>query len=378
MKNDRKKAIREFIDSFDECRVVTGQEIPEDFGSLPKYRQESYYFKTNSFYVVSKKEEGSLFLGCYITRVYKGQKGYYLKSETVDSLTIKDYKIVKPISGEVIDLFPKQMQRLLKDLNGSFLIRLCNSRRLLTDLISGKIYNMETIIKAVLANSYHCKDLNWKFAKNASEYRFREVMNYYPVWTNINEAVRLFGLPKDKSNMLDIDNDCFSLVEDTLKMAFLLDRKVNPLWSEKRFRQEHDNMADILTKFREDLLDTSDIHQKDFTENENSIHLINSEKDIYNEGKKMGHCLFSCYRNEILNKEYLAFALEAPERCTLGVKVNPETKLPYIDQVSLFRNGKVSEETRAFAEEFVTSHSEEISQLFETGSNIRNSENLPF
>ena len=90
--------------------------------------------------------------------------------------------------------------------------------------------------------------------------------------------------------------------------------------------------------------------------------LLNTEKDIFIEGSTMHHCLYTCYYDKIKNHNYIAFHLDFPEECTLGIcTYNEEICL---NQIYKKYDQPVSNETRQYALDFIKTHQEDLKKLF--------------
>jgi hypothetical protein len=111
----------------------------------------------------------------------------------------------------------------------------------------------------------------------------------------------------------------FNLVTDTIKMGDRLKEPVNLKWSYKRLEEEHNRMsrAILLGKFSaKAFTEVVTYHEEEgytFT-------LLNSQLDIAQEGKVMGHCVGS-YARTAAQGQYAVFKVEGnSERATLGLQ----------------------------------------------------------
>jgi hypothetical protein len=96
------------------------------------------------------------------------------------------------------------------------------------------------------------------------------------------------------------NNNYFTMFIDTIKMARTLDKKVNAAWSFNRLKEEHDEMAVIITDITLTAEDRDLYIRKIFTEfaEYSNFHLITRTKELALEGKRQNHCV-SSYTSKI-------------------------------------------------------------------------------
>jgi hypothetical protein len=105
--------------------------------------------------------------------------------------------------------------------------------------------------------------------------------------------------------------------------------------------------------------------------------MLNNEREIYEEGLNMHHCIHSCYFNRIKNREYIAFHMTFPEDCTFGVKIASGEII--LDQIYLKYDRHVQDKTRQVALDFIKKHSKQLSKLLQSPVPVQNSTiNLTF
>lgn len=115
------------------------------------------------------------------------------------------------------------------------------------------------------------------------------------------------------------------LLGDAKRMSQKLGEKVNPLWSSRRLKEEHDRMSHAISVLKNSpapmpvLKDISAKHL--FTENLHAKLLI-SAKDIGDEGRKMGHCVGG-YVGEVRSGAYLVYSIMrgSMRSSTLGISI---------------------------------------------------------
>ena len=230
----------------------------------------------------------------------------------------------------------------------------CNS--IVRDILLGKLTNAEGIVKKYLALN-KIKGVNWKtFAIYSTQlYSYQQ----YPIaWMQSHTTDTNAALMVMISGQVEIDDikptaeqeEKSTIFYDMLKEAMALNVKINPKWSLNRMKEEHQKMTEELMK-------------KDFEGKEQvnlygespifdyPCKLLCTEKEVFMEGYEMHHCIYTCYWNRIRGHKYLAFAFDAPERFTLGLK--PIDGEWVCDQAYLKYDKQISEESKALIEKFL-------------------------
>lgn len=113
-----------------------------------------------------------------------------------------------------------------------------------------------------------------------------------------------------------------SLVADAVDLALQLNKKVNFSWSRNKFR-------DINVQWSRELMrkDIEKRNPKDIYKNKELIKdakLLSSERDVFEEGMIMHHCVYTNYWRLIESGKYVALHLNStvnPSGITLGVQV---------------------------------------------------------
>ena len=138
-------------------------------------------------------------------------------------------------------------------------------------------------------------------------------------------------------------NEHFDLFYDTLKLAKIVDKKVNASWSFRRLKEEHDKWSEIINNIM--FLDCSreikiDPIFEGFAEKSNCS-LIETTKDLAEEGLRMNHCV-SSYISDIERGvcgiyNFKKHTIELRKKKLEGVRVL------YISQIVTYGNKKADE-----------------------------------
>jgi hypothetical protein len=205
---------------------------------------------------------------------------------------------------------------------------------MLQKMINGKITNHRDYIKAYLKTSPYKKmdvsvELFYKTFKGG--YRTAKASRKFLEYsTDINHALEL--LQSETQN---------HIVHDLYEQAAMLDRKVNPRWSEKRMNEVH-------TQWTRDIMEIEIKSLKQVKYNYPEISLpeglsfINNNYELFEEGTTMKHCVYTNYQKSIENKGYFALRYDYQGvRATVGLRKS--NKITF-DQMYSIGNTLVDEE----------------------------------
>lgn len=367
--------LKQFVESCP-CYLekVYGNDIPENFNNLSYTEKYGYLGSCSSqkLIITKSKDQKNLYILIDIVTPKRVGKNIFLSHEKVFLVNIIDGKISKSIINlntliEVLSLLDLTTSYLsnISDLNKGYLpIRdlITKNKIILRKILTGRIYNEETLYKALASSVYKCRSISWKNLRgiikyNATSYPSFSVSDIISFTTNPNLSIEAILNKTAPSHLL----------HDTLECATQLGTLVNFSWSEKRLNEEHKNQINLLRKEEISKKEKTPIFEAD-TLSTDTIKLLNNELDIFLEGTNMHHCLYNCYYDRIKNKEYIAFHMTAPEDCTFGVRLSKDKKTPFLDQIYLAYDKMVSKETSDIAKAFIESNKEVLLDLLKSNT----------
>ena len=184
------------------------------------------------------------------------------------------------------------------------------------NMIKGKITNPRDYVKAYLKTSPYRKsgispELFYKtFADSnlQSPKSYRKIIEYSTDPNHALEFIANHGSGYIHHSITDLYNQ-----------ASVLDRRVNPKWSEARMKEVHSEWTrDIMS------VEVKLIKQHDYEYPEVSLpdglEIISNNYELFEEGTTMKHCVYTNYESRIRSKKYFAFRYEKDGiRATLGV-----------------------------------------------------------
>jgi hypothetical protein len=186
------------------------------------------------------------------------------------------------------------------------------NKSILQKMINGKITNHRDYIKAYLKTSPYKNmavsvELFYKTFKDGyrSAKSSRKFLEYS---TDINHALEM--LQGETKN---------HVIHDLYDQAAMLDRRVNPTWSEKRMNEVHAQWTrDIME------IEIKSLKQVEYNYPEISLpeglSFITNNYELFQEGSAMKHCVYTNYESRIKNKKYFTFRyIKDGVRATVGV-----------------------------------------------------------
>jgi hypothetical protein len=113
-------------------------------------------------------------------------------------------------------------------------------------------------------------------------------------------------------------------LRDLLYQAKKLNRIVKTSWSSRRIHDEHMKWTEEIHQLKTRNCSTEPIWEKSVKLPE-GVTLLNSEKEIANEGSSMHHCIYTNYCNALKNKRMIAFHVvnkDGDFTCSFRIKDN--------------------------------------------------------
>ena len=358
----------------------------------------------------------------------------YKKLITFEDFSINHYKLIKFINIEDFDCQKSFLiAQLFKYLNIDYLISFINFSSDNTPVSSEELclYNlyMDAIIIPIFSNYRKCYLLNkilntytdlksfikeyliyndinisYKMFMNILKFIaynngnfvdhlsvYNEIITYMKVATNqevlfnklktgviqTRSSKPVNSLNQDKYGWLTSIFNCLekpvekSLVADAVDLALQLKKKVNFSWSSNKFQ-------DINVQWSRELMreDIEKRNPKDIYKNKELIKgakLLSSERDVFEEGMTMHHCVYTNYWRLIESGKYVALHLNStvnPSGITLGVQVmydynnkdNIISKLVF-DQAFYAYDKILSTEDRQMCEDYLFDNEENLIKI---------------
>jgi hypothetical protein len=138
------------------------------------------------------------------------------------------------------------------------------------------------------------------------------------------------------------------ILTDLTNQCLALDKKIDFSWSEKRLNEYHTELTREIMLFKIDNIRDTRVEYSDLPSITNSIKLLSSEKEIFEEGTLMHHCVYTNYWSQVSNRMYFVFTYENGDvRATVGVNKHWDSDKFEVQQMYQKFNQPVPEEDRA-------------------------------
>lgn len=299
------------------------------------------------------KDGGKTYYSVSSFQVMKNKGAYYVKRTHKDGFTLNEKGKVSVWFGKTIFNLP-HLILVCKYFNMNwFSTQLMPyiTKSIFEKMLSGKLTNNSDIMKAYVKIN----------RLDVSPKKFLDtVMDKQ--WTK-SDLLRHFSVAKDQNHVLDWftkkdeDNKGYlrsHTMNDLIDQAGILGRKIDFKWSEKRINEEHklwtrEIMAEEL-KMMEDIRPEWIEKYKPFSIS--GFRLMESQKEIFEEGTYMDHCVYTNYWSSIKNGSYLVYHLtKGDEEATLGLNLYAD-KITF-NQCYRKRNELISDELQKDVESFI-------------------------
>ena len=281
---------------------------------------------------------------------------FFIKKLQVGSIYItpKSVKTNFPSRETFAEFLQLLNIKLWKDTRECSEYHLLNKPSILKDILTGHVYNDETLWKRYALHAFKLKNVSWKDFKVCYNHHFN-ILDLVHFTKNVDNSLRILA----KECELDSWSSRMTLFRDVLQLAVKLGQVIDLNWSDKRMEQFHQEQVRIINALEIASKPQTPIFDQ-LIGNEH-ITMLNNEREIYEEGLNMHHCIHSCYFNRIKKQEYIAFHMTFPEDCTFGVKIASGEVI--LDQIYLKYDKRVQDETRQVAIDFIKKHSKQLSEL---------------
>lgn len=147
--------------------------------------------------------------------------------------------------------------------------------------IKNKLFSTKSIIRKLYGCPYNkAKHFHSLFISSSTRLTMPQFKYYMKTMDNI-----------ENTNVELLDN--WSFLQDSLEMAYKLNRKINMAWSKRRLKEEHDDMSVIIANVLLSSSDRSMNISEIFIEIEEELEakLLRTTKELAIEGLKQRHCV---------------------------------------------------------------------------------------
>lgn len=336
---------------------------------------------------VIKHDDGTVHYRDISYNINRGKHGkYYKKQYRVTGFTVDKSGKMRMWFNSNISSISHDIKTIIKVLNIEWLVKLDDELMttttqsylmgylvpsILGKIIAGKITNQEMLFKKILS-MYGYKNASHKFFKEAIKNKLSK-----------HEFLSLGSVAKDINHFFLSNswNNGNIHISDMYTQCITLNRKIDYTWSDLRMNLEHNKMTDELMSYELDSLSTTDVkHLVPFKQLEtDNIKLLASEIDVFKEGRRMKHCVYTNYFKQMSNGECLLFHFSNPNSEDKNVSTHGATLMLRITNNKAIKGQFLSIRNESFDinKEFpyLNDFIEEVNQILKTLT-IKDEENI--
>ena len=333
--------VREFIDM-----------EPGTLKNLKYYKQ---MMGCNFFEASICKKNGCIYYSCNTLVFKKSKNSYYLQSKAKDGFTIDEKGKMKVWYGKNIFQLP-HIDKVFEYFNFNWLtshkIYPYITKSIFEKMVAGKITNTTDIIKAYFK----------AMRINASPALFLRTLNLSSITLSKTDFLRQASVAKDVNHLIEYLHDnqlCqdytkHQIFNDMIQEAQILGKKIDYTWSLNKLKEVHKEWTEEIMKVEIDSLEDVSVDGIEYFDKftPNGFKLLKTQKEVFAEGSRMKHCVYTAYWNTIKNGHYIAYHIDLDgEEATLGINI-------YDDKVSFNQcysryNQSTSDNLQCIARNFV-------------------------
>jgi hypothetical protein len=272
-----------------------------------------------------KKQDGSLYYSHCTYSVKPSKDSFYKQRKKKTGFSFEKGKLSLWFGASQLHEMPGLLQ-ILRHLKAEWID---NSPYLLQFVTKGIL---EKILRKKITNPVDlCKEYLKVSRINASPALFYKAVcdnkvcrsrihKWNRVAKDINHAIEYYSF---------LDNSVFHpmTLPDMEDQAFVLSRKIDYKWSEKRMAQEHQNWTRDIMELEIDNLSQDYIEELEFLKLYplEGLQLLDNQQAVFREGKQMQHCVYTNYWGSVKRGMYAVYAVDYKgERATLGLRIEDD------------------------------------------------------
>jgi len=363
-----KEAIKEFPSNSEHIVV---DEIGDNFKELSYYDKVRKVGNSKVVAIISVKND-KLFFGIKTFTVVRHGKNIFITFKWSDVITIENNKIVSHCDARYSIYFYSFIERpIVSDVIKSCIVPI-NKAYMIKAILCKKVYSLETFYKEWMLKSYQLKGFDWRlFKRFVSEAHSFNILDLKTFTKDLRKSMlKLIQI----QSMPTYDGTLYLKLSDLLSSAIKLGEVVDFTWSERRLAEEHARQTRELMAKEIDEKEIVPIYNvSDESLDTINIRLLNTEKDVFVEGKLMHHCLYTNYFKKMQQHKHIAFHMSFPEECTFSCVKTRDGNI-IMDQIYRAHDMRVQDETRAAAQLYIDVNKSLISSLLDG----KGEEELPF
>lgn len=256
-------------------------------------------------------KDGCMYYGFSTYTVSRSRNGFFLKPQSRHGFTLNEKGKVTFWFGSNVKKLPGIMT-VLKHLGHDWFeekYAIFLTKGLFEKLLTNKITNPLGFFEAWL-KAQRIKASPRLVYKAIHEHNSTQLYSMMLKYSTVIEHMDQFLI---RYAGKDYDTVCSGDFIDLLDQAIILERKIDPKWSKRRIEEEHQKATREIMDLKLDSLDDRPIPElqeiKKLVESP-YITLLDTERDVYMEGKIMNHCIYTNYWSRIQSLSMLCFNVD--------------------------------------------------------------------
>jgi hypothetical protein len=347
-------------------QIQTPQREFADFMAMPDGLAKNVHYYNNiqgrNFSEASiTKKDGCIYYAANVFKVVKSTKSsYYVKRVTKDGFTIDQKGKLNVWFNKSIFQIP-HMVDVFKYFNFNWFSEKLYpfvTKGIFEKMIAGKITNNTDVCKAYIkVMRLNCSpSLFLQLFTGDSMISKADFLRQTSVAKDVNHFIEyIMSTTKENSR------DKYHILQDMIKEAQILEKKIDFTWSLNRVKEEHKKWTEEIMQVEIDGLDDQVIPNIERFDRytPKQFKLLKTQKEVFYEGRMMKHCVYTAYWNTIKNNNYLAYHVEFNgEEATLGVYIDKDC-IRY-NQCYTRYNGAISNTMSTLVKQFVEELNEQV------------------
>lgn len=295
------------------------------------------------------KKDGLIHYSYTTLKVMKSKNSYYFKRTNKEGFTINEKGKLKMWFGKSVLQLPG-LNLLFKYYNFNWFDQRLYpylTKTILEKMFAGKITNNLDVVKTY-----------FKLMRiNASPTLFLKMIEVCGI--SKQDFLRQIYIAKDTNHLIEYhsekqEDDKENILNDMVVQAQILEKKIDYKWSLNRLKEEHKSWTEQIMEEELKSLDDTPVPNIEKFNNCTTlgITLLKTQKEIFQEGKIMHHCVYTNYWNSVLSGNYLVYHIDFfGEQATLGLNIYSD-KIGMNQCYSIY-NKAVSEDLKEYAIKFI-------------------------
>lgn len=229
-------------------------------------------------------------------------------------------------------------------------LKLSTTNSNMNKVLLGKITNPRDLIKAIVKVNPTLRGMNistellWDYCNLNHGYRIQSLCDALSVAKDPNHAIDYMYT----SGTVDWE------MQDLIKQALMLDRKIDFKWSKKRMHEVHSEWTHEIMDLEQESVEMVKYNYQNELPYNGCLELITDSKELYIEGRMMSHCVYTNYADKVRGKTYFVLKFtDRDVRATVGISKNWEGENFILNQMYSKHNKSIDQCYHDYVQEWL-------------------------